>query len=101
MDGQVVTNPEPEYSRLGVRFYKTPIYNEKRSKGWMEEVPDLNTGEIKKVWHKGEGRDVFEEVDFIEIRIPGNVSEIRCRAVREDDKRKWPRAWEAYLRGQE
>lgn len=101
MDAHVVTTDTPEFSRLGVRFYYAPLYNEKRSKGYMEERVDLDTGEVKKFWHKGEGREIWEDKEFIEIRIPGNVSEIRCREVRESDKLKWPREYEAFKKGQE
>lgn len=101
MDAHVVTAETPEFSRLVVKFYYAPLYNERRSKGYIEERVDLDTGEIKRIWHKGEGREIWEDKEFIEIRIPGNVSEIRCREVRETDKLKWPREYEAFKKGHE
>jgi hypothetical protein len=46
--------------------------------------------------HQGAGREVWKPADFIEIRIPMNLKEIRRRQVRESDKQKWPREWAAY-----
>lgn len=44
---------------------------------------------------KEEGRPIFKDVDIIEIRFPGD-KDYKARPVREGDKRRWPRHWEAY-----
>lgn len=39
--------------------------------------------------------------DFIEIRFPGDNKTVVNRQVKEDDKHRWPKQWDAYQRGEE
>ena len=43
-----------------------------------------------------EGRPIFREVDFIEIRQPGNKHTSIKRPTRPGDKHRFPRHWAAY-----
>lgn len=43
-----------------------------------------------------EGRPIFEEVEFIEIRVPGDKDEIRQRQVRAADKHQYPQQYAAF-----
>lgn len=61
---------------LRALFYERPIKND-----------DLS---------EKEGRPVFEAHDFVRILIPGDNKSVPDRAVKEEDKRRWPEAWEAY-----
>ena len=63
-------------STLLVRFLKLPWEN--------------------KVKSKEENRPIFEECDYIEIAIPGNKDEIRCRKALARDKIRFPKHWAAY-----
>jgi hypothetical protein len=42
-----------------------------------------------------EGRPIYEPVDFVQIQQPGE-RDMLMRPVREEDKYRWPRLWEAY-----
>lgn len=44
-----------------------------------------------------EGRPVFKEVDYIEIRQPGNKTSVVCRPVRQMDIDRFPEHWRKYL----
>lgn len=47
------------------------------------------------------GRPIFHEREYVEIRIPGNKDEIRCRPVRNSDRLNWPREYAAFKAGAE
>jgi hypothetical protein len=96
MDGQAVSSDAPDTSKLIVEFYEDAILDEKATNGWTEEQFDYQTQQMKVIRHQGAGREVWKSVDFVEIRIPMNLKEIRRRQVRESDKQKWPREWAAY-----
>ena len=61
---------------LAVRFVRQERLNESKS--------------------RTEGRPFFEECDYIEIRQPGNKDSVIKRPVRESDKNRFPRHWQAY-----
>lgn len=92
-------NPEGHAS-LSVAFSVVPVRNERKSDGWREEVYDVAspTG-LRTVFHAGAGRDIYEDQEFIEIRIAGNLKEVRCRPVRDSDKKKWPIEYRAFKEG--
>jgi len=48
-----------------------------------------------------QGRPIFKETEFIEIRIPGNKDEIRNRPVRYSDTQEYPRQYAAFKAGLE
>ncbi len=64
-----------------VRFYKKAVQNAFQSK--------LN------------GRPVFDEVDYAEIRFPGQDKDIADRAVKPEDKEDYEKQWARYQRGLE
>ena len=43
-----------------------------------------------------EGRPIFKEVEYVEIRIPGSRSVQACRPATEDDKRRFHRHYDAF-----
>lgn len=92
-------NPEAHAS-LSVAFSVVAVRNERKSDGWREDVFDAAspTG-MKTVFHPGAGRDIFDDEEFIEIRIAGNLKEVRCRPVRESDKKKWRAEYLAFKDG--
>ena len=65
-----------EDENLLVRFFKHPRENEEKS----EEA----------------GHPIFEELLYTEIMTPGDKDNIICRPMREHDKSRFPRHWEAY-----
>lgn len=91
-----VTGDAADFGRLIVEFYEEGILDEKATHGWTDETFDYTTQQVKVTRYPGAGREVYKPADFIEIRIPMNLKEIRRRQVRESDKRKWPREWAAY-----
>ena len=46
------------------------------------------------------GRPIFKDVPFIRITIPGDVNNVIERQVSESDKKRYPRAWAEYQRGE-
>lgn len=67
--------------KLIVRFFKHPLKN------------DLKTEQ--------EGRPIYDEVDHISIRIPGDKTSEILRPIRPEDKQRFPRHWLQYQAGQE
>lgn len=67
--------------KLVIRFFRHPVQNDAKT--------------------ESEGRPIFEDVDFISIRVPGDkLSEIE-RPVRETDKSRFPAHWLRYKAGLE
>lgn len=65
---------------LAVRFYTQPMKNEART---LEE-----------------GRAIFEDTEFIEIRVRGDRNNIVIRPCREDDKQRFRGAYQAWVKHQ-
>lgn len=61
-----------EEERLQVEFSVRPVYNKRESEGWTERDP-LTRAPIK---HPGVGRAVYKDVDYITIRVPGELDVI-------------------------
>lgn len=61
---------------LSVIFYKKPLKLEYQS-------------ELEK-------RPIFQDVDFVKITMPGNLTSIIDTPVREEHKSRFPRQWQAY-----
>jgi hypothetical protein len=61
---------------LLVRFFKQPYQNATRS--------------------EAEGRPIFEELDFIEIRFPGNKLSVIVEKVNAEHKKRFPDHWRRY-----
>lgn len=47
-----------------------------------------------------EGRPCFDDVPFVTIKVRGDNLNVTRRPVRDDDKRRFPRRWEQFLRGE-
>lgn len=62
------------------RFYMRPVQNAFRS--------------------KQEGRPIFDDVEYVEILIPGQKSTVDER-VKDEHRDRWPRQYEAFKAGQE
>lgn len=61
---------------LWVEIYKHPVPNEAKS--------------------KAAGHPVFDEVDFITIRVPGDQLNVVIRPINDEDKARFPRHWAHY-----
>jgi hypothetical protein len=94
-----VSSSEPAFDKLIVRFYVNAVVDEKATNGWTEEFYDIDTGEKRIKKHPGAGIKKFVDEEWIEIRIPGNVAEVRHRAVRPGDTRKHAREYAAFKQG--
>lgn len=81
------------------RFYRTAVLDERATNGWDEELFHPTTGVPYRKRHPGAGREIYRDVDFIELRRPGDTLEIRVREVRTSDKQSFPRQWQAYQNG--
>jgi hypothetical protein len=68
-------------SKLHVRFYSQPSMNAAKS--------------------RDAGRPIHEQLDFVEIMVPGDKHSIVARRARELDKRRFSRQWAAYVAGKE
>jgi hypothetical protein len=66
-------NPD---ARLSVRFYRKPMKNEYES--------------------NEKSRDIFFDVDFVEIMVPGDSNTIIDTPVREEHKKRFPIHWARY-----
>ena len=44
-----------------------------------------------------EGREIFEDVPYVKIMVPGDKDNIVMRPVRDTDKQRFPRQWEAFM----
>lgn len=69
----------PVRGGLAVRFYKEPV---------------LNTAETEQ-----QGRPVYEEVDYVEISVPGDRTNIVCKRVTEQHKREYAQQYAAFKAG--
>lgn len=47
-----------------------------------------------------EGRPIFEDVEFVEIIIPGNRGAVHDTMVRAEHRERWPREYAAFKAGQ-
>lgn len=87
-------------STLIVDFFTEAVLDDRATSGWVEETFDIEAGQHKTVRHPGAGRPIYREAEWIEIRIPGNVSEVRRREVRPSDKVRFPQQYAAFKSGQ-
>jgi|SRR5579859_226003 len=67
-------NPD---SRLAVRFFKEALQN-----NFLSEK---------------EGRPIFQDVDMVQIMVPGDATSIVVTPVREDHKQRFPLQWAHYV----
>lgn len=79
MQGQ--GNPVPQQSTLYARFYT-------KAKQMAAET-------VK------QGRPIFKDMPYVEIRIPGNKTTIINRAVKKRDIMQFPRQWAAFQASEE
>lgn len=86
---------------LVVRFYEEAVLDPKESYGWEEERFDPVTGIPQRLKHAGQGREIYVNQDWVEIRVPGDKDEIRQRQVRAEDKRRFAEEWAAYKANRE
>lgn len=63
------------------RFYSKPVKNNFKS--------------------ETEGRQVFEDKEFVEILVPGDRKTVVDTLVKEEHRRRWPREYAAFTAGQE
>jgi hypothetical protein len=48
-----------------------------------------------------EGRDIYVEIPYIKIMVPGDKDNVVQRPVREQDKQRFPRQWAAFQNSEE
>ena len=48
-----------------------------------------------------EGRDIFIEIPYVKIMVPGDKDNIVVRPVRDQDKQRFPRQWQAFQNNEE
>lgn len=48
-----------------------------------------------------EGRQCYDNKDFVQIIMPGDSRSVVDREVKEEDKRRWPGYWQRYQQGKE
>jgi hypothetical protein len=111
-------NPEEsEEGRLWIRFDKHPVINEFKSSGgtfivkelspkqrtWLRElkehgieVPDIPKDKEEEYSFNGAGYPVHDEVEYIEIAVPGDKTNLIHRPIRADDKKKFAKAYAAW-----
>ena len=77
-----------------VRFYLEAVENKLKSWGGTRVRPD-GTEEVV----EGAGRPIYDEVEFIEVRVPGDKTNIVQRPVRPEDKRQYAAAYAAWKAG--
>ena len=68
-------------AKLHVRFYSRPVMHAAKS--------------------REAGRPIHEQVDFVEIMVPGDKHSVIDRKARELDKRRFSRQWAAYAAGKQ
>jgi len=111
-------------SRLWVGFYDRPVYDTRQSEGWKEIVYDpfdevgvklkhfppgiyewkddgsgSGKGEFVCVAERGVKRARYKMIPYVKIQVPGEL-DYRDREVRESDKQRFVRQWDAYQHGQ-
>lgn len=87
---------DPRY----VTFYSRPKLNKLKSYGGKILQPDPETGEPKEVWVKGEGRPVYDAVDYVIVLCPGDKDTVIDRPVNNFDRHAWREKYEAYRNNQ-
>lgn len=48
-----------------------------------------------------EGRDIYEDREFVEIITPGDTRSVVCREVNDEHRRRWPAQYNAFKAGRE
>ena len=76
---QAMLQGQQQPSRVYVKFFTKPKQDVKKS--------------------AEEGRPIFLELPYIEIRTPGDKKTVISRPVRDEDKQKFYQQWEAFERG--
>ncbi len=59
-------------------------------------VKFFNRPKMDQAASKEQNRPIFKDVDYVEIRQPGNKSAVVCRPARDMDKQRFSKHWEAY-----
>lgn len=54
-----------------------------------------------KAQSREQGRPIFRDVEYIEVRIPGDSKTVFVAKVTDEHKQRWPEAYQAFKNGQE
>jgi hypothetical protein len=76
-----IRRPDNAPDGVFARFYVRPVQNELRT--------------------ASEGRPIFEDVEYVEINLPGDRTSVVDRRVKADDRQRWPQQYAAFKDGQE
>lgn len=71
---------QPERDTIIPRFFMNPVRNNFRS--------------------EAEGREVWEELPYVEMIVPGDKNSTPVMKVKDEHKERWPRQWEAFQKSQ-
>ena len=69
-------SPASERDTIIPRFYMNPVRNNFES--------------------EKQGREVWEEVAYVEMFVPGDKNATPCERVKQAHKERWPRQWDAF-----
>jgi len=81
---------------VSATFYREAVYDQEASEGFADIKFDPVTGREIKVKVPGQGRPIYKEEIFVEIGVAGSTAELRRRPLRELDKLRFAKEWEAF-----
>lgn len=80
---------------LDVKFYQRPVLNEMKS--WGGTLRETDTaGFTRETKVEGAGREIYDLVDYVKIRVPGDKLLVQDVPARVDHKKRWPELWQRY-----
>ena len=68
-------------NKLAIKFFVKPVQNDEKS--------------------AAEGRPIFDDKEYIEIRVPGDQSNVIIKPVRDEERHRFRRQYDAFKRGHE
>lgn len=94
-ESELPTHQKPA-GGLNVRFYQRPVLNV--AKSWGDTIREQDAaGNVTERKTEGAGREIYDLVDFVQIRIPGDKLLVQDTPVRMDHKQRFPDLWRAYV----
>lgn len=96
---EMAHHPEKGDGVLSVRFYYRSVFNKLKSDGGF--VEKIVKGLPVQEWVDGQGAPVHEDVEYVEIKVPGDKLEAIDRKATKHDKKRFARQYEQFKRGAE
>lgn len=88
--------PPQKVGGLYVRFHLEPVLHKLKSYGGTRVRPDGTEETVE-----GAGRPIYEDMEFVEISVPGDKTSVVDRPVRPEDKRQYAEQYKAFKAGNE